>query len=155
MAPQSNNIRPQLQFPRGPIQIQQRQNLPPQRFLTNQQVFGKPSSNVWKPGQNRNFQQYKPTPMSTTSRNQFSNQQRYNFKPNYGQPQSSSKTTPEELFNVEPDVSYEENTNQDIYQDEPNYEFNEYVDQNDYLEPHEYDNNPQNFQLNTNLDIDP
>ena len=113
------------QFPSQPINLQPR-NLPPQRFLTNQHIFGKPNNfnnvNVFKP--NNNFiPRNSPTPMSTQSRipslqsnhnlNQHQNSQRplshsqirNNFP--WFKPSPKLNYVSEELNNVENELTYE------------------------------------------------
>lgn len=77
-----NYFRPQ--FPSQPINIQPRQNMPPQKLFSNSEVFG-PPRNVFQPtGKPSNF---KPEPMSVSTRN---TSQKPNFK-NYSQ----------EIYNIE------------------------------------------------------
>jgi Retrotransposon gag protein len=115
-----------LQFPTGPVQITPRP-APPQRYFTNQQVFGKPKTqNVWAPKNNQaSTSQPKPTPMSTTSRNTFQPKQPVNWK-TYQRPQ----VVFEELHNLEenqffPDYceeqNYPENYEESYIQEEPEY----------------------------------
>lgn len=112
---------PKFQWPSQPINIQP-QPAKPQKFFTNQQVFG-PPRNVFKPtGQ---VPQHKPEPMSTTSRQSFSQ-----FKPK--PPQFHF----EELHNIEGEnnyQSYDQEYNYEHYTDgSENYSFS---DGTDYNEP--------------------
>lgn len=149
------NVPTNSQFPQGPIQIQQKQNFTPRKFPTNQQVFGK-QTNVWKPNKNSNSQQYKPTPMSTTSHQVTQNQR--NFKPNYYQSNPGpSNNFSGELFNLDPDEHFTENSNQNNVTDENNYEYsNYYTDNNEYSDSCDAENDSfQNFQADPNLETDP
>lgn len=83
-------------FPSQPIQITPKQV--PQKFYPNQQVLGKQSTsttNVWKP--KNQIPTYKPTPMSTTSRQTPT--QPYQFKP-----QSRPTFMAEELHNIDEEI---------------------------------------------------
>lgn len=112
--PQQNQ---NLQFPRGPINVQPRQ-LPPQRFFTNKQVFGQPNknnTNVFKP-RNINPNNFpKPTPMSGIS---HGTSQQY-------RPQQQQKFRVQELFNIDetndvnPYLNYSNNSYSDFAY--PNY----------------------------------
>lgn len=142
------------QFPRGPIQIQPRTNLPPQRFPTNSQVFGKPS-NVWKPSHNAQPRP-RPTPMSTVTTQNFTRNSNYpQQNRNYFQRNSNGNRnfTFEELTNVEheqTDEIYDFNvpTDQD-------YEENNTLDpQEEYTYEYDHDTTVTNFQEiqpNTNI----
>lgn len=147
------NIPTHSQFPQGPVQIQPNQNIPPRRFPTNQQVFGKQPTNVWKPGQHKNYQQYKSTPMSTTTRNYVQNRQQ-NYRPTHFQSSGPPNFVSEELFNVYPDESGAENSIQETYHAEFNYDDNNHL----YDENPEYDetvdDNIQNFHLNPNSETE-
>lgn len=106
----NNFTRMQNSFPTGPIPIQPRPPIRPQRYFTNSQVFGSPrpqnsnsirNTNVFKPNPNRQLD--KPTPMSLCTRNSYST----NRFPRFPQP-STSYNPPanqnfisEELYNTE------------------------------------------------------
>lgn len=109
----------QNSFPRGPINIQPRQQVQ-QRFPTNSEVFGKQSK------------QPLPTPMSISTRNSFRQPQ------NYFTPRSRPTFISEELFNTE---AYEEEI-------PTNYPFdeNQYYDEEGYINPEEQNDDSQNFQ---------
>lgn len=101
--PNSQNSR----FPTGPISMKFRQNMQPQRFLTNRQVFG-PPKNVFKPTGQVPLE--KPTPMSTTSRIPSIQRpvfpQNFNNGPNQFQNQPPQRNwISRELFNIEPENS--------------------------------------------------
>lgn len=153
------SFRPQWQqtqqrpFPQGPVSLNPRQ-LPPQRYFTNQQVFGNPqrSENVWaskntsqtRPTQmttvNKNLNHPKPTPMSISStlpvarRNSPNNFQRHTPQRNW---------TSEELFNCE------QNDDQEYYISNP--EINEYTENKNV----KYDsvNDDENFHLDPNRNL--
>lgn len=118
-------------FPTGPVNIQPRTNLPPQKFYTNSQVFGK-NSNVWKPGQNQ--QNRITTPMSTSTKNTMRRpfETTRNFQPQPG-PSNRPNYIVEELFNVDYE-NYEENQ-------DGTPEFDEYEEPQD-LESYEETNFP-------------
>lgn len=108
-------------FPSQPINIQPRQNMPPQKFFTNSQVFGRPQNqnrNVFRPNQQSNFP--KGTPMSISTRQTSNNLKSYppnmsmtrnNNSPNMpstSRPNFFAQTQPrnfisEELYNTEVD----------------------------------------------------
>lgn len=115
------------QFPRGPVNVQPR-NLPPHRYPTNSQVFGKNQNvNVWKSRPNTNNQTNTPTPMSVNTRNTTQNQNfRTNLQPTF-QPnfQQRPRYTFEELHNFE---------NPDDYQTQENPYFDDYFTQAPYEE---------------------
>lgn len=115
-------------FPRGPVNIQPRP-VPPQRFLTNRQVFGPPKNptNVFKPNPHRQALLPKPTPMSGISHGTF--QRSMNSQP---RPFRPPQFTFEELYNLEepyneyntPHSSYD--NNYEYYY--PNYDLYNYTD---------------------------
>lgn len=123
--PYENNFR-QNNFPSQPINIQPRFPSQPQRFFTNQQVFGKPQ-NVFKPKQNNpNNNSQKPTPMSgvsTIPKQQFSqpgpsqNISRPNF-PSWYQPKPFPKYIAQELHHKNLDPT----DNREVYFPDPNEE---------------------------------
>lgn len=125
----------QSRFLSQPVNVQPRPIN--QRFPTNSQVFGKPQ-NVFKPRGIEN--QYKPTPMSITSRNSSVPKPNY---PNHNQNQRNfqSKHTAEEIHNTE------------IYEEEPQPEYCEnYPEEKEYYEHPDYpqeniSETPENFQL--------
>lgn len=99
-------------FPSQPINIQPRQNLPPQKFFTNQQVFGTPrnanNTNVFKP--TGNIPQNMPQSMSISNRNtsvQRPNTNYNHFRPNY----QTKNFISEELHNIEYSETQPENCN--------------------------------------------
>nr|CAH7723682.1 unnamed protein product [Callosobruchus chinensis] len=102
--PRYPNISPQTRntFPSQPINIQPRQNMPPPRFFTNQQVFGKQNFppknfNVFKPtGQ---VSQTRPEPMSTSTRN--ANFPRGNQNRNFFQSTGPRNFASQELHNLQ------------------------------------------------------
>lgn len=106
--PQNENRR----FPSQPINITPRQ-LPPPKYFSNQQVFGKPT-NVWKP---KGTIQPKPTPMSVVTKQTVQKPSTSFYRsPNHFQPQSRSTFISEELHNFDNEyfdyneyVNYDEN----------------------------------------------
>lgn len=86
-------------FPTGPINIQTRP-VPPRRFPTNAEVFGKPKNiNVFKPtGQTPTN---KPEPMSTTSRNSSLQYK----KPNFFKPSGPRNFISEELHQIDENLN--------------------------------------------------
>lgn len=101
-------------FPQGPIPITPKPNYT-QSFPTNKQVFGKPQ-NVFKPGTVQPT--YKPTPMSTSTRNSMPFK-----KPNYFQnnPNQKPNFTHQELFNQE--VTEQINFENPFEQTDLNYDY--------------------------------
>lgn len=94
-ANQTQNYFRQL-FPSQPINVQPRQDMPPQKFFSNSNVFG-PPRNVFQPtGKTPN---YKPEPMSTSTRNTFQKQ-----KPNIG----TYKNYSHELHNIQTTDNFSE-----------------------------------------------
>lgn len=131
------NSPPQTQyrqtFPSQPIPYRPVNNTPPQRFPTNNDVFGRPNiKNVWKNPPKNNFRptpmsgvtnmsaKPRPTPMSGITSTPFKPQP---SKPNYFQPSSSRNFVSEELFNTEQNSYY------------PNYQFE---DNPEYFQNPEY-----------------
>ena len=122
------------QFPSQPINIQPNPSNQPQRFFTNQQVFGKPQ-NIFKPNNNTaTFS--KPTPMSgvsTIPNSRFQkqsfpeNHQRPNFSNNRNifQPQRSPNHMTQELHNQELDSTSQEYS--DIYPNEDENEPQDFI----------------------------
>lgn len=134
----NNHFRAQNNFPSQPINLQFRQNNPPQRFLTNSQVFKQPSQNqnVFRPNQNKNLP--RPTPMSMSTRQSSNNFQRRPFQ----------QTTPqrnfisEELYNTEVDTPEDFTESYDIPHSNEFYEanFENNYDENVNFQPDEPDN---------------
>nr|CAI5820952.1 unnamed protein product [Callosobruchus analis] len=101
---------PRNTFPSEPINIQPRQSMPPTRFFTNQQVFGKQNFpprnvNVFKPtGQ---VPQTRPEPMSTSTRN--ANFHKGNQNRNFFQSTGPKNFSSQELHNLQDsnDINYE------------------------------------------------
>lgn len=106
-------------FPRGPINIQTRPVQ--QKFPTNSQVFKKPD--------------YKPTPMSISTRNTFSRPQQNN----YFRPQSMPTFVSEELFNVE--QNFDPNSPQSYYTEHDSENYEETPEQNFQNESAQYSEN--------------
>lgn len=90
--PQPSQAPPQPKFPTGPIPVMPRSNNQPQKYFTNQQVFGKPQ-NVWTPKNTPTVLLPKPTPMSTTSR--------YTAQPNKKVPAMASSKIQTPMYNIE------------------------------------------------------
>lgn len=138
-------------FPSQPINIQPRQ-MPPQKFFTNSQVFGKPQ-NVFAPKPIPANQLPKPEPMSTTSRNPtmisrkpMSGNQSYRF--------NNFSSQPSRNYQRPPNFVFEELYSNDVQEDEP------ITDNNDYL--YQYPNSELVFDEhehftddNTDLDDNP
>lgn len=132
-------------FPRGPVNIQPRP-VPPKKYFTNEQVFGKPT-NVFKPGQNKST--YTPTPMSISTRN---TNQFKKFKPN-GPP----KYTFEELHHLdnleetEPNNQYYSND----YYENPKYndEYSEYSENYFYSDTPDLEDPYYDFEQNENTNF--
>lgn len=98
-------------FPSQPIAINPKPTSP-QRYFTNEQVFGKPRNNpnvnVWKPRGNTN--QPRPIPMSVVTKQTVPRQypgehSKFTQKPNYFQshfqPRSKPTFTSEELYSID------------------------------------------------------
>jgi len=92
---QYNNQNQQRNFPSQPINVTPKQ-LPPQKYYTNQQVFGKPV-NVFKP---KGTPQPKPTPMSGITR-QTVKPNLPTYRPNFFQAQSRPTFISEELHTID------------------------------------------------------
>lgn len=153
----NNNFRQQNYFPSQPISIRQRTNLPPPKYFTNSQVFGKPqNSNVFKPNANRQLP--KPTPMSISTRNTG---KPLNYFPN-ANPNAKPNFVSEELYNTEttqiPDQnqgdiienSYYDETS-DCYENGYENQFSNECEQNTDQFTAEYQQNgvEENFQTST------
>lgn len=159
--PNFNNFNPSYSnqskpaFPSQPINIQSRPV--PQRFFTNQQVFGKPTNVFSKENSNKNNE--KPTPMSITTRNTTMRDrnpfnQRYNGQPSFGfqeltyvaddnptiinQPQSDSSSS-------EP-TAESEYSEQYYYTNNPEYDHN-YPNYFEFLEQTPESLQTENFQI--------
>lgn len=134
-------------FPSQPVNVQPRA-MPPQKFFTGQQVFGKPR-NVWKP--NPSYKpDFTPTPMSISTRNtikpQPSQQTKFGQQPRYNafaQTGPNKHFTHKELFQIE-------NTDEiPILQENTDEYTTEYFDQNYYDSPQD-----QTYQDNSDEQAD-
>lgn len=92
-------------FPQGPIKLPSKTNAPPQRFPSNQQVFGKPT-NAWAPRNTPGPSNQPPaTPMSISTAN-TNKQLTRRFHTNVQPYVPNQKFVTEELFNVEHQDQY-------------------------------------------------
>lgn len=118
-------------FPSQPIKVTPRP-VTNQKFFTNQQVFGtqnqrKPNTNVFK--RNTNYTPtYKPTPMSTTTRQTIQPKPYTQNRPNF---------IAEELFNVDDDNEAVEFEINETFENLPQKD--EYTEQNFRIGPNETD----------------